>query len=107
MNQAYRVTRPGGWVESFEASAVLTSDDNTVADDSPMGQWGRFFIEGSKKLGSTFTVLEDNLQRKAMEEAGFTDIQEFNFKVSHCFLCLVVDNSYIDPRIYLINRKSD
>ncbi|KAH7309073.1 S-adenosyl-L-methionine-dependent methyltransferase [Stachybotrys elegans] len=80
MGQAYRITRPGGWVESHETSSIITSDDNTVAEDSPMGQWGKFFIEGSKKLGSTFTVVEDGLQRKAMEAAGFVDIHEFDFK---------------------------
>ncbi|KAM0549227.1 hypothetical protein ACHAPJ_009537 [Fusarium lateritium] len=45
-----------------------------------MGQWGKFFIEGGKKLGSTFTVVEDGIQRKEMEKAGFVDIQEFDFK---------------------------
>ncbi len=46
-----------------------------------MGQWGKFFIEGSKKLGSSFTIVEDRTQRKAMENAGFVDIREFDFKV--------------------------
>lgn len=82
MREAVRVCRPGGWVQSWEPSAQLISDDETVPADSAMGQWGKFFIEGGRKIGNTFTVVEDELQRKVMEEAGLVDIQEFYFKVS-------------------------
>ncbi|KAF4963191.1 hypothetical protein FSARC_8769 [Fusarium sarcochroum] len=78
--EAFRCCKPHGWVESYETSSIITSDDDTVKDDSAMGQWGKFFIEGGKKLGSTFTVVEDGIQRKEMEKAGFVDIQEFDFK---------------------------
>ncbi|KAH6884440.1 S-adenosyl-L-methionine-dependent methyltransferase [Thelonectria olida] len=78
--EAFRVCKPGGWVESHEASSTISSDDNTVDPDSAMGQWGKFFIEGSKKIGSSFTIVEDGMQRKAMEAAGFINIQEFDFK---------------------------
>lgn len=69
-------------MESFETSSLIESDNGTVTEASAMGQWGKFYIEGGKKLGNTFTVVEDGTQRKAMEEAGFVDIEEFNFKVS-------------------------
>ncbi|KAJ3535436.1 hypothetical protein NM208_g7135 [Fusarium decemcellulare] len=78
--EAFRVCKPGGWVESHETSSIITSDDDTVDGDSAMGQWGKIFIEGSKKIGSSFTVVEDETQKKALEKAGFTNIQEFNFK---------------------------
>lgn len=39
----------------------------------------------SKKLGLSVTVVEDGTQKTAMEEAGFINIQEFNFKVSNSF----------------------
>ncbi|KAJ4138507.1 hypothetical protein NW768_002342 [Fusarium equiseti] len=45
-----------------------------------MGHWGKFFIEGSKKIGTSFTVVEDRTQRQAMEKAGFVNIQEFDFR---------------------------
>ncbi|KAF4451710.1 hypothetical protein F53441_5389 [Fusarium austroafricanum] len=80
--EAYRACKPGGWVESFEASAMLESDDGTVQEGSAMNEWGKFFIEGGKKLGRTFTILDDDLQRKGMEDAGFTDINIWNFKAS-------------------------
>ncbi|KAH7133077.1 S-adenosyl-L-methionine-dependent methyltransferase [Dactylonectria estremocensis] len=79
-SEAFRVCKPGAWFESLEASPVVSSDDNTVDPNSAMGHWGKFFIEGSKKLGNSVTVVEDGTQKKAMEKAGFINIQEFNFK---------------------------
>ena len=60
----------------------MTSDDGTVKEESAMGQWGKFFIKGAKKLGTSFTVVHDGIQRQAMEEAGFVDIEERDIKVS-------------------------
>ncbi|KIL90145.1 hypothetical protein FAVG1_06884 [Fusarium avenaceum] len=79
-SEAFRCCKPGGWVESHETSSIITSDDESVAPRSAMDQWGRFFIEGGKKLGSTFTVIEDEIQKKEMEKAGFVDIHEFEYK---------------------------
>lgn len=81
LQQAYRVLKPGGWVESLETSAIVRSDDGTVTETSALGQWGKFFLNGGKKIGRSFTVIEDETQRKSIEAAGFVDIQEFNFKV--------------------------
>ncbi|KAM5385501.1 hypothetical protein ACJZ2D_000700 [Fusarium nematophilum] len=78
--EAFRCYKPGGWVESYETSSTITSDDGSVQDDSAMGQWGKFFTEGVKKLGSTFTVVEDGTQKKELEKVGFVDLQEFDFK---------------------------
>ncbi|KAM6530475.1 hypothetical protein FALCPG4_008603 [Fusarium falciforme] len=79
-SQAYRCCRPDGWVESFEPSPFFTSDDGTVKEESALGQWGKFFIEGGKKFGMNFTIVEDDVQVKAMEAAGFVDIQTFEYK---------------------------
>ncbi|KAH6962435.1 S-adenosyl-L-methionine-dependent methyltransferase [Ilyonectria sp. MPI-CAGE-AT-0026] len=79
-SEAFRVCKPGGWFESLEASTVVSTDDDTVDGNSAMGQWGKFFIEGSKKMGTSATVVEDGTQKTAMEQAGFINIQEFNFK---------------------------
>lgn len=49
------------------------------------------FREGAKKLGSTasFSVVRDGLQKKALEEAGFVEIQEHPIKVSYVSSYLV------------------
>ncbi|KAL0466369.1 S-adenosyl-L-methionine-dependent methyltransferase [Neurospora intermedia] len=75
LRNAYRVCKPGGWVESSGTSVKFLSRDGTVKDGSAMDQWGKVFREGGYKFGRTFAVYEEDLQRKGMEAAGFVDIQ--------------------------------
>lgn len=86
--EAYAATKPGGWVESFEGSPHMVADDGSVPEKSAISQWGRFFEEGGRAMGRTFMVIGDGIQRRAMEEAGFVDIGEWDFKVSHIRQCL-------------------
>lgn len=79
--EAFRVCRPGAWLETLEPDAVIACDDDSVKETSAMGQWGKLFIEGGRRIGNSFTVYRDDVQRKAMEAAGFVDIQTFEFKV--------------------------
>ncbi|KAF4458773.1 methyltransferase [Fusarium albosuccineum] len=79
--QAFKTCKEGGWVESHEASATMQSDDGSVPEDSAMREWGKFFIEGGKKMGQSFTVVEDDLQRQNLIEAGFVDVCFCNKKV--------------------------
>lgn len=80
--EAFRVCKPGGWVESYEASPRMESDDGTVTETCAINEWGKFFIEGGKKLNRTFEILDKDLQKKSMEDAGFVDVQVWDFKVS-------------------------
>lgn len=73
--QIYRVCKPGGWTESLIANSSFTSDDGSVKDDSAMAQWGRVWNAAGNKMGRLFNVYELDLQQKAMEAAGFVDIQ--------------------------------
>ncbi|KAK1767868.1 S-adenosyl-L-methionine-dependent methyltransferase [Phialemonium atrogriseum] len=77
---AYNSLKPGGFIESHEASPYIVSDDGSIHETSAMNQWGKFFVEGGRKMGRSFTVVKDGTQRKAMEEAGFVDIEEANLK---------------------------
>ncbi|KAF5570670.1 methyltransferase [Fusarium phyllophilum] len=79
--QAFKVLKPGGWVESFEASAIIESDDDSVKPDSALAQWGPIFIKASKTIGNTFTVVGDNLQRPGIEKAEFTDVKQWDSKL--------------------------
>ncbi|KAI1251245.1 hypothetical protein MGN70_008309 [Eutypa lata] len=78
--EAYKATKPGGYLESYEAAVTQESDDGSVTPGSAMDQWGKLFWEAGKKLGRSFRVYEDDLQKKAMEAAGFVDIQVWEFK---------------------------
>lgn len=81
--QAYRVLKPGGWIETFECNGFYESDDGTLTDKTSLSKWGYFFREGALKLGSTasFSVVRDGLQVKGLEEANFTRITENHIKV--------------------------
>ncbi|KAK3323198.1 S-adenosyl-L-methionine-dependent methyltransferase [Cercophora scortea] len=78
--EAFRVCKPGGWIEDHENSVKFDSDDGSVTEDSPMGQWTKVFWEGGKKFGRTFRVVEDEVQKRGMEEAGFVDVVVTEFK---------------------------
>jgi hypothetical protein len=59
----------------------MESDDDTVPKDSAMADWGPIFKEAGAKISRPFTILHEDLARKAMEEAGFVDIESRDFKV--------------------------
>ncbi|KAM0191938.1 hypothetical protein ACHAPI_008658 [Fusarium lateritium] len=79
--EAYRCLKPGGYIESHEALSRMDCDDGSITEKSAMHQWGKFFVEGGKKIGRSFTIVEDGVQRSAMEKAGFVNLEEKNFKV--------------------------
>ncbi|KAK6949670.1 hypothetical protein Daesc_009753 [Daldinia eschscholtzii] len=79
--EAYQALKPGGYLESQESSCMMTSDDGTVKEGSPLDQWSKVFSEAGKKTGRTFTVIEEDLQRKAMEAAGFEITYQTDIKV--------------------------
>ncbi|KAH7271841.1 S-adenosyl-L-methionine-dependent methyltransferase [Fusarium solani] len=78
--EAYRVCKPGGYVESGEFDPRYYCDDGTAADEDTIKVWNSVFEEGGKKLGHSFTVIEDGLQETGIREAGFEDIKAFPFK---------------------------
>ncbi|SPJ78244.1 uncharacterized protein FTOL_06633 [Fusarium torulosum] len=63
---------------------------------APLGKdkitWGKLFSEGAKKFGMSFTVYEEELQKKAMEAAGFVDIQTHDFKVRESLASLNLEH---------------
>ncbi|KAK0725557.1 S-adenosyl-L-methionine-dependent methyltransferase [Lasiosphaeris hirsuta] len=79
--EAYRVCKPGGWIESFDTSAKFGSDDDSIPEGSPMDQWYKVFKEGGKKFSRTFMVTEEDLQRKGIEAAGFINQEVWDYKI--------------------------
>ncbi|KAK7430463.1 hypothetical protein QQZ08_002982 [Neonectria magnoliae] len=60
---------------------MAESDDASVTPGSAHSEWGKFFIEGAKKMGRSCTVGEDDVQRESLKAAGFVDIQFVDTKV--------------------------
>ncbi|KAI0376319.1 S-adenosyl-L-methionine-dependent methyltransferase [Hypomontagnella monticulosa] len=80
--QAYRCCKPGGWVQSCECDVLMCCDDGSIKEDSIFNTfWNPLWREMTKKLGISFQVLEERLQNKGFEEAGFVDIKEVNYKL--------------------------
>jgi hypothetical protein len=78
---AFRCCKSGGYVEHFENSINMQCDDGSIRPGSPMDQWGRVFWAGGERFGRTFRLVEDNVQKKGMEEAGFVDVTVWQHKV--------------------------
>jgi hypothetical protein len=91
--RAFACLKPGGWLESYEMSTMWESDDGTVTENTALAQWGKFYVEGGKQSGRTFTVVHDDLQRKAMEAAGFVDIDKRDIKVQ--VLCPLARGAHV------------
>ncbi|KAM0298662.1 hypothetical protein ACHAPM_008084 [Fusarium culmorum] len=58
----------------------MESDDGSVTEGSAMNEWGKFFIEGGKKLNRTFEIIDKDLQIQGMKEAGFVDVKVWDYK---------------------------
>lgn len=80
-SEAYTALQPGGYLESFDLSPNCLTDDNTLGPEDAISQWGPLFFTGGDKIGINFRTIEDNLQIKAMEAAGFVDVEVHDYKV--------------------------
>jgi len=80
-SQAFRANAPGGYLQSCEADIEFRSDDGTTDGVEVYKTWIKMFTEAGKKTGRSMTVVADGLQRKAMEAAGYVDIEVRDYKV--------------------------
>ncbi|KAH7140860.1 S-adenosyl-L-methionine-dependent methyltransferase [Dactylonectria macrodidyma] len=78
---AFRTTKPGGWIETHEDNPVFYNHDGPIEDGSAIAEWGKLFLNGSEKLGRIFTPIPDNLQEEGLVSAGFVDIKSQTYKV--------------------------
>lgn len=85
--QCYTALKPGGWLETYEPEADYRSDDDTIPADAALYVWRDLFAEGGKKLGRPFTPVTDDVQRKGVIEAGFTNMHSKTIKVCR-LICL-------------------
>jgi hypothetical protein len=65
---------PGGWYQQIEMSMVPTSDDGTVAEDGPLGRWGKAALQAGDAIGKGFRVHER--VKGYLNAAGFVNVAE-------------------------------
>ncbi|CAN9301633.1 unnamed protein product [Alternaria alternata] len=76
--QAYRHTKPGGWIEIVEHSVCPISDDDTMGPDHFYHTWGKVVVEMGDRFGKTFTIWEESAER--IKRAGFVDVTVMEYK---------------------------
>ncbi|KAJ4175493.1 hypothetical protein NW755_014880 [Fusarium falciforme] len=74
--EAFRCASPGGLIESHEHSFIFQSDNKSIETKSDLGRIGDIFKEAGGKTGCSFTIVDDGVQRKHIEEAGFVVVKE-------------------------------
>lgn len=77
--KAYENLAPGGWFEIQELYMPILCDDGTMPKDSAFQKWNDLFGEAVSKMGRNFSWATE--YKKWMEEAGFVNVQQLNFKL--------------------------
>jgi ubiquinone/menaquinone biosynthesis C-methylase UbiE len=80
--EAYRVLKPGGWLESLEPTDRIEGADGAIKPTDALGQWHQIFRAGGEIVGRPFDLYDKGTQKKAFEAAGFEQIQSKDVAVS-------------------------
>ncbi|KAK5045810.1 hypothetical protein LTR84_008903 [Exophiala bonariae] len=78
--EAYKVLKPGGWVECQEFSYKRYSDDNSIPSNSRITEWEDLWTEGINKIGLKGHC-DPNLVMQQMRDAGFINVTRRTFKM--------------------------
>ena len=70
---------PGGWLEQAEMNITFKAEEGVFPEDHFLHIWSQTFLEAGEKFGKTFRIVE--YMKSWIEEAGFEDVQEENYKV--------------------------
>lgn len=78
--QAFKVMRPGAWVENQEFDLNFTSDDGSMPADSAVQRWQTLWEEGIQNFGLTGRCRPEIMKQK-MEAAGFINCAIRPYKI--------------------------
>jgi len=78
--EAFKHTKPGGWLEIQDFEGHFGCDDGTLKADSWMVQWTSEMEKGSAVFGKSYTAIVS--QRRYMIDAGFVNVRSQVYKVS-------------------------
>lgn len=78
--EAYRTTKPGGWIEAQEFDMVALCDDGSMPEDGALVQWHKMFVEGAKLAGIEMRMSAAQL-KQYFENAGLINVDVREFKL--------------------------
>jgi len=81
--QAFRCLKPGGWLEHHENSIKWACQNNTITEDSALGQWHKVLWRAGELMGQTFKVVDDDIQKPGMERVGFVNLNVRDLKAPY------------------------
>jgi SAM-dependent methyltransferase len=93
--EAYRCTKPGGWVEVAERGMEVYADDDTLPPDHFYHKWTGAIAEVAAKTGKSFSVYKEIKDR--MINAGFVNVVEVPSKWP-------LNDWPDDPRLKMLGR---
>lgn len=96
--EAYKVIKPGGWIEHLDHSPVVSSDDGSVKPGSAMDTYGKILAEAGKKMGRSITLADDDTIEEGLKAAGFINIQSKKYRVSRT-------SSFLSTSLYLSGKN--
>lgn len=76
--EAFRCTKPGGWVEVVEHSTWPVCEDGTMPPGHFFNIWGATVEEMGRKWGKGFGIWRESKAR--LQRAGFVDVAEKRFR---------------------------
>ncbi|PGH16143.1 hypothetical protein AJ79_01910 [Helicocarpus griseus UAMH5409] len=77
--QCYRYLKPGGWIEQIEPELCLRADNAFLKDSNPLAAYGPLLTRCAERAGRKLDTAVNI--RPMLEKAGFTEIQEKEYKV--------------------------
>ena len=82
-DEAFRVLKPGGWLEHLECEPFMqSSNPNLRQMPKAIRLWNDIYREGGNQTGQTFEVLKQRIQDRNFERLGMVDIVSNGWLVS-------------------------
>ncbi|KAK3391895.1 S-adenosyl-L-methionine-dependent methyltransferase [Sordaria brevicollis] len=79
--EAYKACKPGGWIEHYDHSPVVTSDDGSVKPGSALDTYGKLLAKAARKIGRDATLADNDTMEEGMKAAGFVNVQTKRMKM--------------------------
>jgi ubiquinone/menaquinone biosynthesis C-methylase UbiE len=77
LQEAYKCTKPNGWIEVVEHSVEPIASDDSQPPGHFYYDWGRTVVEMGVRNGKSFTIWREAKER--LERAGFVDVVEVKY----------------------------